>query len=77
MPLGLGIVLIEAQISGLKCIVSKAIPKEAYITENIVSLGLDNPKEWANIIINTQIQDRKNVDNFKKALVSVKIAEKY
>ena len=32
---GLGIVLIEAQISGLKCIISNAIPEEAIISKNV------------------------------------------
>ena len=45
---GLGIVLIEAQLSGLKCFVSEAIPKEAIITDNVTQLCLkDMPNEWA------------------------------
>lgn len=38
---GLGIALIEAQISGLKCLVSDAVPQEAMITENLERLPLD------------------------------------
>lgn len=49
---GLGISVIEAQASGLYCIVSKAIPKEAYISNNIESLDLQEDKEiWTDKII--------------------------
>lgn len=46
---GLGIVLIEAQASGLSCVVSKdVIPQEAFVTDLISSISLDNPAEtWA------------------------------
>lgn len=80
---GLGIVLLEAQISGLKCITSNVIPEEAYITENIVSLNLENPKEWADEIINTKIQDRNNLKNNYENIrqyeikENVKLLEKY
>lgn len=38
---GFGIVLIEAQAAGLKCIVSKEIPSIAFLTENIEALSFD------------------------------------
>lgn len=38
---GLGIVLIEAQAAGLKCIVSEEIPPIAFLTENIEALSFD------------------------------------
>lgn len=45
---GLGIVAIEAQASGLKTIVSNKIPKEAYITDLVEVVDLDEPTyEWA------------------------------
>lgn len=47
---GFGIVLIEAQASGLKCIVSKKIPEKARITDNIEFLELDK-KIWADSIL--------------------------
>lgn len=48
---GLGIVAIEAQAAGLKTLVSEAIPKEAYVTELIESISIENPIEWKNKII--------------------------
>ena len=49
---GLGIVNIEAQASGLKCIVSDAVPKEAKITDNMIFLPLNKGKEiWIKEIL--------------------------
>lgn len=42
---GLGMVLIEAQCSGIKCIASSVVPREVCITENIKFLDFDN-KKW-------------------------------
>ena len=47
---GFGIVLIEAQAAGLKCITSKEIPDEARITDNIEFLELDK-KIWTDSIL--------------------------
>ena len=44
---GLGIVLIEAQVSGLHCISSTNVPQEAKITDNYDFIDLkDNKKVW-------------------------------
>ena len=49
---GLGIVLIEAQATGLRCIASDAVPSEAKITELLTLLSLRQPKEeWVNEIL--------------------------
>lgn len=49
---GLGIVLIEAQATGLKCIVSDAVPKEACVTDNLKYLSLEkSSREWANEVV--------------------------
>lgn len=47
---GFGIVLIEAQAAGLKCLTSKNIPEKARITDNIEFLELD-AKIWVNSIL--------------------------
>ena len=49
---GLGIALIEAQANGLKCIVSENIPQEAKVSDNVITINLNNEKEWINKIIN-------------------------
>lgn len=49
---GLGIVLIEAQTSGLKCYASDVIPTRAQITENYYVQSLeDSDEEWAEKIL--------------------------
>ena len=45
---GLGIVVIEAQASGLPCILSEAIPQDVAITDLVKYYNLNqNPSEWA------------------------------
>ena len=58
---GLGISLIEAQASGLKCICSENIPDEAKISQLVTTKSLsDGAKKWAEIIIDTCQYQRKN-----------------
>lgn len=47
---GLGIVLVEAQVSGNKCLASNSVPKEAKITDNIKFLELNNDI-WVNEVL--------------------------
>lgn len=47
---GFGIVLIEAQAAGLKCLTSKEIPDEAKITDNIEFLEFDK-RTWVDSIL--------------------------
>ena len=58
---GLGIVAVEAQASGLKCVFSDRVPEEAILTENCVSLkinGVNDAKIWAEKIYNTDFTGR-------------------
>ncbi len=49
---GLGIVLIEAQASGLLCFASSKVPTEARVTNNLEFLSLDqDEKVWARTIL--------------------------
>lgn len=49
---GLGIATVEAQVSGLQCIISDVIPPKADIDSGIVKrLGLNDPSEWVNEIL--------------------------
>ena len=50
---GLGIVLLEAQAAGLKCLISNTIPQEViFVNENIKSLSLsDSPQKWAKTLL--------------------------
>lgn len=52
---GLGLVLIEAQASGLRCLASGTVPLEAKVSENIEYLELDKGAEyWAERIRNCE-----------------------
>lgn len=50
---GFGMVLLEAQMSNLPCVVSDTVPKNAKIIENFTFLSIDDEIEkWSNNIIN-------------------------
>jgi glycosyltransferase involved in cell wall biosynthesis len=55
---GLGMVLIEAQAAGLKCIVSENVPKEAQLTPDVTEISLNESVKWENIIGNMKLEDR-------------------
>lgn len=49
---GLGIVLVEAQASGLPCVISEHIPKEAVYGENVTTVSLDKGAQaWAKALL--------------------------
>ena len=50
---GLGIALIEAQLTSLPCLISKNIPKEALYNNNILQLGIEesDKEEWCKQIV--------------------------
>ena len=53
---GLGLVAVEAQISGLPCVVSDVVPKEVVISDNIDFLSLDEPiSTWSNAIVSKPV----------------------
>lgn len=58
---GLGIVLIEAQAMGLRCITSNTVPNEVDLTGNVSFLDLkSNHSVWVNEILNGKLQNSKN-----------------
>ena len=57
---GLPMVLIEAQVNGLKCLVSDKVSSEAKITPSITYLPLDDCNLWVSSINN----DSKRVENY-------------
>lgn len=58
---GLGIALIEAQAAGLRCIVSDAIPREAFRTPLAVPVSLEKtPEAWADILLDDSIRGPYN-----------------
>lgn len=78
---GLGIVLIEAQCSGLQCLVSQAIVDEAMITDHIKKCDLQLPAiEWANRALNMVISENIRENAFvsvAKENYSIESSSKY
>ena len=49
---GFGIVLIEAQASGLTCFVSDRVPTSTYVSRKVIPLSIESsPKEWVEEIL--------------------------
>lgn len=61
---GLGIVAIEAQAAGLKCIVADTLPNEAFVTDLIQKIPLNkNAQDWANTVLKTKNYTKRNTYN--------------
>lgn len=59
---GLGLALIEAQASGLRCIISNKVPKEAIVSDNVQIIGIDEKEtqgEWAEYILDNALYNRE------------------
>lgn len=77
---GLGIVLIEAQISGLPCVISNTLPHEAYQDKNITELALDAPiEDWSKAVISPigNIDKWGNIDEYDMRKVIKKLESYY
>jgi len=63
---GLGIALIEAQVSGLKCVAADTVPREAFKTEKAIALPLGEPKRWAEVILDENVKGspQGNLDDY-------------
>ena len=55
---GLGIVLVEAQASGLKCLTSDQVPRAVKSTELVNFLAINDSTEWANAVFPTHPSER-------------------
>ena len=71
---GLGMVAIEAQISGLHCVVSTEIPRIAKVTDCLEFLELeDTVNTWKNVILDNQNIKRKDYsEDIKKSGYDIK-----
>lgn len=66
---GLPGTIVEAQASGLKCVMSDTICEEAAPTELVCSMSIEkDPEEWADYIISTRDYERRShVEEMKAA----------
>lgn len=60
---GLGIVLIEAQASGLECYASEAVPREAGVSSHCHFLPLEDAQMWAQAIFDVKDQGRYDIND--------------
>jgi len=66
---GLGIVAIEAQAAGIPCLVSEAVPNEAYLTDIIYSQSLkDDANKWSNAVL--KLKNKKKINTSMQILSS-------
>lgn len=63
---GFGMVLLEAQVSNLTCIVSTGIPIEAKIVDNVKFISLDDKREWISELNNFKFVERVDNSNYVK-----------
>ena len=75
---GLGMVLIEAQVSGVPCIASNYVPRIVKMTDEFKFLSIDSPEkdkqDWCDAILNFRgIHERKNsTDKIEKYGYNIK-----
>ena len=71
---GLPVALVEAQASGLPCIVSDSITREIAITEGIKYLSLNEKKEkWAEIILSQNLKRKNEYELIKRADFDIEV----
>lgn len=64
---GLPVALVEAQASGLPCIVSDRVTEEIAITKEVLYLSLDERKQkWADIILSQNLKRKNEYERIKK-----------
>ena len=65
---GTPLALLEAQANGLPCVVSNRIPKDAFLTDLITALPLENPEAWIGQLLRAK---RENSFRYAEELVRV------
>ena len=64
---GLSVTLVEAQASGLKCVVSDAVNPESFLSDRILPVSLEeSPDVWADIALNDALRNETygNLENY-------------
>ena len=63
---GLPVVLVEAQATGLPCIVSDKVAKEADLTNTCIFLPIDSTKKWVDTLVEYKIEPSSRLKDCKK-----------
>ena len=77
---GFPITLIEAQATGVKCVISSAIDKNSILSENTLSVNLEDAVEhWSEVILNPSLKnnDFRNIDDYDISKITEKLLEVY
>lgn len=75
---GLGIVALEAQISGLPCLASEAVPKDVVLGNQIDFLPIDSPDLWSERLASIEVKtENRNTfyDRNRERILKYDIAE--
>lgn len=65
---GFGIVNLEAQACGLRCIISDQVPRNVNVTNNVCFVSLNSSAdEWADIILDNRFYHR---ENYRKYIIN-------
>lgn len=75
---GLGIVALEAQISGLPCLASEAVPKDVVLGNQIDFLPIDSPDLWSERLASIEVKtENRNAfyDRNRERILKYDIAE--
>ena len=77
---GLGIALVEAQAAGLKCVISNKVPKEAIVTNKVISVPLGSSiNTWTKAILSEQPTEmpRNNLAYYDNKSVCERLVDIY
>ena len=77
---GFPVTMVEAQASGIPCIISDKVPYECIITEGLVDVKSlsDSAEKWAECILSKKEVKRRNVsDDIIKSGFDIKLASKW
>lgn len=70
---GFGIVNIEAQTAGLRCVTSTIVPKDVDVTGNVIQIDLDAPKDtWIKELLDASAERRDYADVVKEHGLDIK-----
>lgn len=65
---GLSVTLVEAQASGLRCVISDSINSANLLSENTIPMSLNaDVREWASVVLNEQIRNAEygNIEDYE------------